>query len=233
MTSDPNFTPPSSTLKSPQVIAAIIGGTVTLIVAILGFMSNVNNNSAQATAVIIITATLPPTEIAAIIATPTEQAPTATILVPTETASAAATDLPPTPTIMLPTTAAEPPPTDVPPPANLLVMWDSVSFTAINLSSAVLSLEGVRFSSSVGQWNAREWGPSLHNSLPPQDCLRLRDASAGQRNPPTECNDLYGLILVGAPALFWRAADSFEVLRNGQRIAICPTEAGRCEFFVG
>jgi hypothetical protein len=118
-------------------------------------------------------------------------------------------------------------------PANALFMWDDVSFTAINVGGGTLSLVGVTFNSARGFWDARDWGPSLYNSLPSRDCLRLRDAAAGQRNPPGECGDLYGLILVGASAIFWRGVDTFDILRDGQAIATCPVAAGRCEVVIG
>ena len=109
---------------------------------------------------------------------------------------------------------------------------DSV-YQQIPPNDGTLSLVGVTFNSGRGFWDARDWGPSLYNSVPPRDCLRLRDSSAGQRNPPRECADLYGLILVGSPALFWRSADTFDVLRSGQVIASCPVAAGRCEVYIG
>ncbi len=229
-----------SSLTNPQVIAAIIGGIVTLVAAILGVLPSIMNRPAEATAVIVVTATLLP-------ATPLEM--TATPLPPSDappTAEAvavvpSATLVPPTFTTIPPTAipATLIPPTPVPPtaipaqPANALFIWDDVSFTAINIGGGTLSLVGVTFSSGHGFWDARDWGPSLYNSLPPRDCLRLRDSTAGQRNPPSECADLYGLILVGASALFWRSVDSFDVIRNGQGIATCPVAAGRCEVYIG
>jgi hypothetical protein len=135
-----------------------------------------------------------------------------------------ATPIPPTPV----------PPTAIPAqPANTLFLWDDVSFTAINIGGETLSLVGVTFSNGRSFWDARDWGPSLYNTVPPRDCLRLRDATAGQRNPPAECADLYGLILVGTSAIFWRSGDSFAVMRNGQVVATCPAAMGRCEVYIG
>jgi hypothetical protein len=228
--SDPQPQKIQSSFTNPQVMAAIIGGVVTLVAAILGVLPNVINRPPESTAVIVVTATPLPATALELAATPLPP-PAATEAV---ALVASATFVPPTaiPATPIPPTAAQP--TAIPAqPANALFIWDDVSFTAINTGGGTLSLVGVTFSSGRGFWDARDWGPSLYNSVPPRDCLRLRDASAGQRNPPAECADLYGLILVGTTALFWRSADSFDVLRNSQVIATCPVAAGRCEVFVG
>lgn len=218
--SDPQPSKAQSSLTNPQVLTAIIGGVVTLIAAILGFLPSVLNRPPEATAVIVVTATSAP--------------PTAAVIEPT--LPSAPTDVPATDiapateaVVVIPTSA---PPTETP-AANVLLLWDDVSFTAINIGGGTLSLVGVTFSSAGGFWDARDWGPSLYNSVPSRDCLRLRDATAGQRNPPRECSNLYGLILVGAPAIFWRGGDSFDVLRDGQVAATCPVAAGRCEVYIG
>jgi hypothetical protein len=229
-----------SSLTNPQVIAAIIGGVVTLAAAILGVLPNIINRPPQATAVIVVTATpLPatPLELTATPLPPTDVPPSAEIVAVVPSATVVpptATPIPPTvipATPILPTSV--PPPTILAQPANALFIWDDVSFTAINTGGSRLSLVGVTFSSGRGFWDARDWGPSLYNSVPPRDCLRLRDSTAGQRNPPAECADLYGLILIGTSAIFWRSADSFDVLRNGRVIATCPVSAERCEVYIG
>jgi hypothetical protein len=97
----------------------------------------------------------------------------------------------------------------------------------------VLSLEGVTFQSASGTWDARQWGPSIHNSLPANQCLRLRDATAGQRTPPSPCVDhLYGLIEVGASALFWVNTPEFTVWWQGQVITTCATSGSVCSVFI-
>lgn len=98
-----------------------------------------------------------------------------------------------------------------------------------NQSERTLSLEGVEFRSASGNWDARDWGPSVYTSLPLGMCLRLRDASVGQRQPPAPCRDkIYGLIVVGSSALFWLNTETFEVVRNNTLIVTCPAEAGTC-----
>jgi len=231
--SDPQPQKVQSSLTNPQVITAVIGGVVTLIAAILGFLPSIMNRPPEATAIVVVTAT--PQDVVAS-PEPATAVPTTVeaVIVPS------ATPIPPTPIpptdlpIASPVPPTPEPPTAVPAqPANALFIWDDVSFTAINIGGSTLSLVGVTFNSGRGFWDARDWGPSLYNSVPPRDCLRLRDSTSGQRNPPPECADLYGLILVGSPALFWRSGDAFDVLRNGQVIASCPVAAGRCEVYIG
>lgn len=140
---------------------------------------------------------------------------------PTETATPAATDTP----------AFTPvPPTPI--PGNVLLLYDDVSFTLHNRAGRVLSLEGVIFRSASGNWNARSWGVSVYISLPDNACLRLRDASSGQRQPPAACGTLYGLQLVGPPAHFWLNTDTFEVVRGGQVIATCRSDEGSCLVYI-
>ena len=242
MSNNPQPPKAQSAITNPQVITAIIGGIVTLVAAIIGFLPTVLNRAAQPTAVIVITATLPPATATLFepATLPTNVPPTDIPIIVIELTATpvppSATPIPPTP---IPPTATSIPPTPIPPtpipaqPANALFMWDDVSFTAINIGAGSLSLVGVTFDSSRGFWDARDWGPSLYNSVPQRDCLRLRDSTAGQRNPPSECGDLYGLILVGPSAIFWRGADSFDVVRDGQVIATCPSAAGRCEVYIG
>lgn len=224
MSQQPPATPPSGrTLSNPQVLIALISGIVTVLVALLGVLPNLVNRAAP-TATPTATFTLTPSEIAA----------TATPLVATETPSVATA----TPITLVPSPSALPPldataptvPQSGAPNARLFI--DDASFTVLNLSGRTLSLLGVVFTSASGRWEARSWGPSLHDRLPDGDCLRIRDMAAGRRSPPPECGDLFGLIEVGASALFWREVESFEVQVNGAVIATCPLSAPTCDVFI-
>jgi hypothetical protein len=243
MSNEPQPQKLQSSLSNPQVLTAIIGGIVTLIAAILGFLPNVLNRPPAATAVIVVTATLPPptatlvepttppTSVPVIAIEPTDEP---AVVVPT------ATPIPPTATLIPPTATPIPPtpipPTPVPPttapvqPANALLLWDNVSFTALNIGGSGLMFGNVVFRSTGGSFDARVWG----SALPSGYCLRLRDATVGPRQPPAECGgNLYSLLEVGGSALFWRNTDTFDVVLNGQVIATCPVAAGRCEVYIG
>lgn len=236
MSNDPQPQKVQSSFTNPQVITAIIGGVVTLLAAVLGFLPAVLNRPPEATAVIVVTATPIHTTIALVEATspltavPATQAqPTPEVVVPTtviEPTSIPASPIPPTPI----------PPTPVPPtsapsqPANALLLWDDVSFTALNQSGGGLFFGNVIFRSASGSFDARVWG----SSLPSGYCLRLRDVAAGQRQPPSECGgNLYSLLEVSGSSFFWRGVDTFDVVLSGQVIATCPVAAGRCGVYVG
>lgn len=242
-------TPPprDSALSNPQTVAAIIGGIVTVIVAVVGIIPAIIT-SQQATPVVV-TATPPPATTVAlvlpnIIPSATPAAPAAEPIVPTlaqvqltpiifpsPTADASTPQLP---TPIFPSVTATPatPPTQAA-ASNVLLMYDDASFTVLNQDSRKLSFEGVFFRSSAGEWEARRWGPSIYNSLPANKCLRLRDSSVGQRNPPASCvNKIYALQEVGTPAMFWRNADRFDVVRNGQVVASCIVADRQCSIYI-
>jgi hypothetical protein len=200
-----------SLLSNPQILAAVIGGIVTIIVAIIGVVPLLVNNRPTTTpqpTVIIITAT---TEASHAL----EIAPTLTPMqqdLPTHIAQVAASVTESSATLSPPTLTQ----------GNVLLLFDDVSFTLQNLNEAVISLEGVVFRSLSGEWQAQAWGPSVYNSLPGGKCLRLRDATVGQRQPPTPCRDhIYGLQEVVKSALFWIGVDSFNVVRGGEVISVC------------
>ena len=135
----------------------------------------------------------------------------------------------PTPTnTALPTVVPSP----TPKPVNVMLLYDNVSFTLYNQAGRLMSLQGVVFRSASGSWNARNWGVSLYQNLPENNCLRLRDASSGNRQPPPVCATLYGLQLVGTSALFWLNTNSFDVVLNGDVIATCSTDQDTCGVYI-
>lgn len=206
----PKATQPESSSTNPQVLVAIIGGIVTVLVAIVGIIPNLlNNNKPTPTpppTVIVVTATAP-----AVVQIPPET-PTSALL-PTEVVLIAQPSLP----ALQPVTG------------NVLLMYDTESFTLLNQSGQTLALEAIVFRSTHGEWEARHWGPSVYNSLPAGQCLRLRDATVGQRQPPAPCRDkIYGLQEVGTSALFWVDVDTFEVLQDGQVLATCSVSETTC-----
>lgn len=238
-------TPPSnsasnaSALSNPQVMTALITGVVTVAVALIGIVPTlVQANQPTPT----LTATHTPTHTATF---------TATIAPPTETAvpetpptdTPAPTQVEPTqvePTaITLPTTTPEPTaaPTEVVPtaqtnanPPNVLLIYDGAAFTVLNTSGGTLSLQGVRFRSSSGNFNSVGW--ANNNRLPDGTCLRLRDAAAGNRQPPRECQNLLSLLLETGKSLFWLGSSSFDVVKRGETLATCATDTDRCAVYI-
>jgi hypothetical protein len=208
-----NDRPPKrdSLLSNPQILAAIIGGAVTIIVAIISIVPLIVNNKSTPTpqpTVIIITATTAATHTLEIAPTSTpmpqvSSTDTPQVEVPVSDSSA---------NLLIPTITQ----------GNVLLLFDDVSFTLRNQGDQTISLEGIVFRSTAGQWEARMWGPSVYKNLPAGECLRLRDATVGQRQPPAVCRDpIYGLQVVGTSALFWIGVDSFDVLRGDEVITTC------------
>ena len=223
-----NQSAPQSTpvLKNPQIILALISGTVTLVAALIGVLPHLLPASPTLTPTmtpIIMTATsltisspvvfsssVPNTQI------PTPAQPTLISLALTTPSVAT-----PNPNPLMNGTP------------NVKLLYDKASFNLLNLSDHSMSLYGVTFRSSSGTWDAKKWGPSIYTSLPAANCLRLRDASSGQHTPPAICaNHIYGLIEVGATAMFWANTDYFDVMHNDQIIATCDLSFGECSVYI-
>lgn len=232
--------PPSTALTNPQVVAALIGGIVTVIVAIVGIVPAIIN-SQKATPVVVTATPVALTPVAVVLPPFPTATPEAAAVIPTSAQVAltpivysSPTTESPVPTPVFPGATATP---DAPSaqsgPANVLLLYDDVSFTVLNQDTRMLSFEGISFRSSVGEWEARRWGPSIYNSLKAGMCLRLRDSAVRQRNPPVPCvNKIYALQEVGTPAIFWRNTDRFDVVRNGQVITSCAAADGQCAIAV-
>ena len=235
-------TPPpqiKSSLASPQVLAAIITALAALIVALVPLLTN------NATTAPIPTPTVAPTSMPTSTPVSPTDIPTAALMPPTDIPTVILV-LPTTANLPLATVTAFPLPTEITlmpsepdtsqaevGSANVLLMYDDVSFTIYNQDDRTLSISDIRFSSSSGRWDGEAWGPSLARSFPADNCLRLRNAASGQRQPPAICgSNLYGLQLVGPQALFWLNVDAFEVAHNGEVIATCRADAGSCEVSV-
>jgi hypothetical protein len=214
---------------SPGNVVAIVGAVATLLAAVIGVLPNLLGRDEPAAIVpIVVTATPQPPTATPEMPTATPQPPTATPEPPT------ATPEPPTTTPEPPTATPEPP-TATPQPAaapNVVLYYDDVSFTVRNISGGTLSLAGVRLEGGSAAWDASMWGARVHDRLPNGQCLRLRDATVGQRQPPQPCvNNIFGLMEVGRGAIFWRGG-SFSVLQNGAILATCALEAGECAVYV-
>jgi hypothetical protein len=219
--SEPKPEKKESPFNNPTVLAALITSFMGLMGILITQLPNLlPKDSTTATPLVVVVATA--------VASATSVPPTAT------TELVAATSVPLTNTAIPATLPTTPPPTAAQAqPPNVLLMYDNESFTLLNQSTGVLSLEGVVFRSSAGAWDAVRWGASLYNSLPNGRCLRLRDFSVGQRQPPPPCvNQIYGLIEVQGSDLFWLNVDTFEVVRSGAVLATCTTSADSCAVYI-
>ncbi|MBC8099937.1 MAG: hypothetical protein H7Y11_10890 [Armatimonadetes bacterium] len=255
--SEANNTPHNNNpLTNPQVLAALVTGILTLVAAFVGIVPIlIQANQATATQTPTHTYTFTPQPSATDTPTVTpESLPSATdtpivTLEPLPSSTPTMTvELLPSITPMLsdtpaPTQQSEPtlPPTTIPEatptlasvpttPPNTLLIYDDVAFTVVNASGATLSLQGVRFRSGSNEFRANQWANA--DSIPNNNCVRMRDAAAGARTPPAECRNLLSLLEVGGSALFWLNTPSFEVVKRGEVLAVCSTDTDRCAVYI-
>lgn len=230
----PSTSNPNTSWSNPQVIIALITGLVSVLVTVIGVLPNlINANEATATptamAVVLIVATA--TDVP-LLPTSTPEAQTVSTDSPTAAPTTQPTSEPTTQPTAEPTTEA---PTEAPaatnsPSPNVLLIYDNVSFSLVNTSGRRLSLANVTFQSGSRIWEALAW--ANHRRIPNGNCLRIRDASAGNRNPPGECSELLSLLLIGKTVMFWTEADTFDVLQGSTVIATCTTDTDRCAIYV-
>lgn len=237
----PPAAPPPTGLKNPQILAAVITGFISLLVAIVGIIPSLIDKDKDEdptptyTAVVALIVSFTPSEVPTLAPTELPTLPLATQptqLPPTDIQASiptivdvGTTPLPvigSTPDILAPTIK----PSDDP---NVRLFFDNASFTIRNQGGGRKSLAGVVFSGGAGRWEARQWG-LIHEDLSNRDCLRLRDQATDPRDPPSECRDLLALLLVGPAAIFWRDPAGFSVERNGVLLATCSTSP--CDLYL-
>jgi len=246
--------PKHSEWRTPQVILPIIATISTILVAVIGVIpSIIEANKPPALTptpiIIAIIATPVPTNTAVTLEITATFAPTAAPTDrPTQSApTAAPTDNPTqSPPTAAPPTATAIPPTDVPTLApteasaieaaptsipNVTLFYDHDSFTILNQSGSRISLEGITFRGESITWDVGPFG-GLMRSLPNNKCLRMRDATVGNRQPPAACgSSMYGFLEVGPTAIFWRGS-TFDVVRDNNVIATCAVDTGTCPIYV-
>jgi hypothetical protein len=232
--------PPPKLTQQPQIMAALITGVISLLVAVVGIVpalveaaKDAPTPTPQPLAAIVATFTPVNTQVAQVEPTtapsnmpvpPTNEPISQPNIVPV---GATSTSLPvigssPVPADTLPTadagastsnnTAAQEP--------NVRIYFDSATFTIRNQAGGKKSLTGVVFLSEEGRWEASQWG-LIHEDFTKKDCLRLRYFDTDPRDPPAECQELLALLLVGREVLFWRDEDGFRVERNGAEVGVC------------
>lgn len=213
----------NAVLSNPQILIAVITGIVSVVVAIVGITPQLAKNNE---------ATHTPTPLAGLVVTFTHTPPASTITpTPTIGATSAPQSVDPSPEpSRTPTPSATSAPVEAQAP-NVRFFHNNRSFTALNLSSRRISLNEVVFTGGDGRWAASDWGP-VYQTMNSGDCLRMRDQNSNQQNPPSECGNLLGLVLVGDSAIFWRDDDGFTVSQNGTILATCPQDVEICDVFI-
>jgi hypothetical protein len=217
--------------RTPQVILPIIATISTILVAVIGVIPSIMEANKPP-------AVTPTAMVIAIIATPVPatsvpvEVAAVSPLAPTN--APAATGIPTTAPTEIPPTVA---PTDVPPAAeptavpNVTLFYDQDAFTIYNMTGGRISLEGITFKGPEASWDISPFGGSM-KSLPSNKCLRLRDATVGNRQPPAECGSTnYAFLEIGPRVIFWRG-EYFDVVRDNAVLATCQFAAGKCEIHV-
>lgn len=224
--------PPSRVFGHPQIIAALITGMISIVVALVGIIPALMDDDETPTPTVAAAALFSPTAEPSPLLAPTDTPVDLPTVVPTSQPAAAVTSLPVLP--VTPVTGETIPPTveGATLPPNAMLIWDQDAFNVVNESGARMSLARVRFralSDRGVRWRAEDWG-TVHETLPDGQCLRLRDASVGRRNPPPECagDRLYALFEVGPTVIFWPAG--FTVERDDIVLATCTSSP--CEVYV-
>lgn len=212
-------------LTSPPVIGAMISSTVAVMLALLpGLLSQSDAPAPAATPI-------SSTQVAEVFASATPQPATDVLIIAEASSTPLALTAIPVDTVVEPTVRAQP--DNTAPQANVLLLYDDVSFTVHNQSGQRLDVASLNFQSPEGRWETEGWGIGLVSDFPPNNCLRLRDMASGQRQPPATCGNLWAFQLVGDSALFWLDVGDFEVWYNGAQIATCSTAATSCPIFIG
>ncbi len=138
--------------------------------------------------------------------------------------------LPPPVLVSMATIAAENRGTDQ--AFEIKLIYDSRSFTVLNVSDSPVYLTGLTFQGQagavdIGRWDTETMSASLE-AFPSGGCLQVWSSGEGSvLNPPDECGVRHGWLAVNT-GVFWQRASLFTVLRFGQPIANCQVSAGEC-----
>jgi hypothetical protein len=118
-------------------------------------------------------------------------------------------------------------------PPDIRLIYDSQSFSMINVSGRVLNLANLAFESASGSMLASRWNtPFLSQALSSftqNDCVQAWGYETELLPQPTECRIRHGWIGLEAGAIFWRDAEIFTVLNNNEAVGICLVNDGICD----
>ncbi len=139
---------------------------------------------------------------------------------------------PPLPTVTLLPTATPTRPAGNP---QLLLVYDTRSFTLINISTGPLNLSSMIIESANGRLAATRWDTQFAtvpmNAIPANGCVRAWSWNEGSNPPaPSECNFARSVLTVAPTALFWTA--DFSISGASGVWETCSAVAGRCEVFL-
>jgi hypothetical protein len=130
------------------------------------------------------------------------------------------------------TNTAFPTPTEVLPP-DIRLIYDSRSFSLINVSERVLNLANLAFESASGSMAASRWNTDFLSqplsSFTASDCVQAWGVEIDLLPKPGECRIRHGWVALDDAAIFWRDAEIFTVLNNNEAVGLCLVSDGVCD----
>lgn len=115
---------------------------------------------------------------------------------------------------------------------DVLLVYNSRSLAAVNVSGASLDVTGLVLTHDGGElaftsWNT-QWLSGSLTALAAPDCLQVWSWDDSEQPKPSQCRTQRGVITISPSRLFWTTTD-FEVYRGSTLLATCAPGAGECE----
>ncbi len=225
-TPQPVVVVPSST-PQPVNIVPTVRATDVIIATIIAPLPT-NTRPAQGG-----TTTIRPTQVPNVVVRPT-QAPN-TVIRPTRTPNTTIVRPSSTPRVV----AAVVTPTPMPFDASALVpdlrlVYTHDWFAFVNISGKPLYLNGIVFTSDAGTLEIERWDNGFLSrplsQFPDKDCLQVWTIESRViYDKPDTCRRRHAWIAVNEQAAFWQGVETFSVIRNNTRLALCDVAAGVCD----
>jgi len=119
-------------------------------------------------------------------------------------------------------------------PPDIRLVYDTNSFTLLNVSGRRLDLSKLRFQSDNGQLETTVWDTEFLteplNNFSNDDCLQVWGLKLNLvQEKVSDCEVRHGWIAVKDTQLFWNNASTFVVLNDGELIGQCNVIENRCD----
>ena len=120
---------------------------------------------------------------------------------------------------------------------NVIVLYDSRSFTLINTAQTPLNVQEISFAGngttfSVTRW-ATQWLSGSLSALAASDCLQAWSfLETSVLDKPSSCRQRRSVLTISPQQMFWKQGD-FDVNWRGSVLVTCHSSDHVCEFAVG
>ncbi len=129
-------------------------------------------------------------------------------------------------------TATAAPPELQPGDPDLLIVYDDLDLTVINIAPQALNLQALELVGSNTRLPFTRWGTVVKlplEAFPSKHCLQVRSITVTTYvDMPTTCLWTRSVLTWSPDQLFWTKGD-FEVRTGSTVLAVCKREAGNCE----